>query len=358
MCHLHHLKIANRPATGRYRGRTRDAFFLLAASFSLLCVLLLSGCASEEASCDFFAMDTVMHLSAFGDDAEAALADAEAEIVRLDHLFSISVSDSDIARLNRSGCTAVSEETRQLLERSSEWSKKTDGAFDITIYPVAELWGFYADSQRVPAASELASALQYVGMEHFQMDGDTVTLDDGTRIDLGAVAKGYASAQAAKLLQEAGVHSANLSLGGNIHVVGTKPDGSDWTVAIVDPTDTARYAGTLEVQDTAVVTSGGYQRFFEEDGTVYHHILDPKTGYPTDNTLLSVTIVSPDDALADALSTALFVMGEEDAIQFWKRSDMEFEMILITEDGRTLCSEGLEPVFTPAANYQIEVIGQ
>lgn len=350
-CEIEYAPTAKEP-----RRKMRNAFFHLAIIFTFLCPLFLTGCSSNEASRDFFSMDTVMHLSAFGDQAEQALADAESEINRLDHLFSISISDSDIARLNYSGHAAISDETRQLLERSYELSMKTDGAFDITIYPLSKLWGFYSGKLHIPTESELSSALQHVGAEHYQLNHNSVTLESGTQLDLGAIAKGYASAQTAKLIQDAGVHSANLSLGGNVHVVGTKPDGSDWTVAIADPADTARYAGTLKVRDTAVVTSGGYQRFFKENETIYHHILNPKTGYPAENTLLSVTVVSGDDVLADALSTALFVMGEDGAISFWNTSDLDFEMILITKDGKALCSEGLESSFTPAADHKIEVI--
>ena len=241
MHNLLDFKIVNYPQDAGRSVNIRHVLLLLAVPVLFLGLLLLSGCASDEASCDFFAMDTVMHLSASGERAEEALADAEAEIERLDHLFSISVSDSDIARLNRTGSAVVSAETRQLMECSLELSRITDGAFDITLYPVSELWGFYSDSQQVPEKTELAAALQHVGIEHCHMERDSVTLDAGTKLDLGAIAKGYASARAAEVLQEAGVTSANLSLGGNIHVIGTKPGGSDWTVAIADPKDCLLY---------------------------------------------------------------------------------------------------------------------
>lgn len=336
--------------------RTRVPLWGAGAALMLLFSLLLTGCSPAEASCDFFAMDTVMHFSASGSHAEQGLADAQAEVDRLNQLFSISVSGSDIARLNQSGSATVSPETSALLTRAHELSAQTDGAFDITIYPVVQLWGFYSGDQHVPAKEELSSALQLIGQDRYEINDTSVALQTGTQLDLGAIAKGYASYRAAKVMQDAGVQSANLSLGGNIHVVGTKPDGSDWTVAIADPTDTNTYAGTLQVQDTAVVTSGGYQRFFTENGKVYHHIIDPKTGYPADSGLLSVTIISQDDVLADALSTALFVMGEEEATAFWQNTELDFEMVLITEDNRILCSEGIRSVFTPAGDHQTEVI--
>lgn len=317
---------------------------------------LLAGCSFHETSRDFFAMDTVMHLSASGSHAEQGLDAAEDEINRLDRLFSISNADSDIARLNQSGSTTVSDETLQLLARSKEINSQTGCAFDITVYPVASLWGFYSGNFQVPDQKALSAALSSVGMDHVQVNHSSVTLDSGTQLDLGAIAKGYASNRAAKIIEESGVTSANLSLGGNVHVVGTKPDGSNWKVAITDPNNTDHYAGVLSVQDTAVVTSGGYERFFQADGKTYHHILDPKTGYPADSGLLSVTIVSQDDVLADALSTALFVMGEDRAVDFWRASTANFEMVLITRDGRIRYSEGLESAFSLAADYKAEVI--
>lgn len=303
-------------------------------------------------------MDTVMTLSAYGDHAQEALADVETELYRLDRLFSISSSSGDIAQLNRSGSATVSDETSKLLKRALVLGKDTDGALDITLYPLSQLWGFYSGDYQVPTSGQIQTALQTVGQQHCHVDGTSVTLDKGTQLDLGAIAKGYASYRAAKLLTDAGVTSANLSLGGNVHVLGTKPDGSNWKVAITDPNDTSDYAGVLQVQDTAVVTSGGYQRFFEQNGKVYHHILDPTTGAPAQSGLISATVISQDDVLADALSTALFVMGSDKATAYWQNSKDAFEIVLITEDNRVLCSEGIADAFTPTSKYTMEVISR
>ena len=340
-----------------HRKRRRQRLRRMTVLVSLL-LLPLTGCASQEVTRECFAMDTVMNLSAYGDHAEAALADVETELYRLDRLFSISSSTGDIAQLNRTGSATVSAETSQLLERALTLCQDTDGALDITLYPVSQLWGFYSGDFQVPTSSQIQTALQTVGWKHCHLDGTSVTLDKGTQLDLGAIAKGYASYRAAKLLADAGVTSANLSLGGNVHVVGTKPDGSNWKVAITDPNDTSSYAGVLQVQDTAVVTSGGYQRNFEKNGKVYHHILDPATGAPARSGLLSATVISQDDVLADALSTALFVMGPDKATAYWQDSKDAFEMVLITEDNRILCSEGISDSFTPTGKYTMEVISR
>lgn len=341
--------------TSRYAQRMHILPLIMTLS-ALFLAFPLSSCGTQTVSRECFAMDTVMTLSATGAYAEQALNDAEQELYRLDRLFSISSAAGDIAQLNHSSSASVSDETGQLLTRALSFSEQTDGAFDITIYPVAQLWGFYFGEFQVPSASTLQSALKNVSWKRCHLEGNSVTLEEGTQLDLGAIAKGYASARVAQLIQNAGVSSANLSLGGNIHVVGSKPDGSDWKVAIADPEAPSDYAGILQVQDTAVVTSGGYQRYFTENGTTYHHILDPKTGYPARSGLRSVTVISQDDVLADALSTALFVMGPEKAAAYWRQAEEAFEVIFLTDSHTILCSEGIADRFTPADRYTMEVI--
>ena len=186
--------------------------------------------------------------------------------------------------------------------------------------------------------------LPLVGGEHVHMD-DAVTLDAGCAVDLGGIAKGYASQQVADILRAHGVTSAVVSLGGNVYVCGSKPDGTPWNVGIQDPAGSG-YAAMVSLTDRFAVTSGGYQRYFEaEDGTVYRHILDPRTGCPADSDLLSVTIISDDGTAADAYSTALYVMGEQEAVSFW-RAHGGFELILITADGRLLYTPGLSDAIT------------
>ena len=163
--------------------------------------------------------------------------------------------------------------------------------------------------------------------------------------DLGAVAKGFAAREAEAAIRDAGGTSAMLDLGGNVTVIGAKEDGSPWRVAVKDPRDTGSYLCVLALTDVTLSTSGGYERYFEEDGVRYHHIIDPETGYPADSGLLSVTVVSADHLLADALSTALFVAGPEEALDFWRSRD-DFELVLCTGQGELLVTEGLEDVFT------------
>lgn len=305
-------------------------------------LLCLCGCARRQLTeTTFFAMDTVIRLQAVGSQED--LEQARAELERLDRLLSIEGADSEIARVNRDGGGTVSQETADLLQRSLDLSRATGGAYDCTIEPVVDLWGWYGGDPAVPDSEALEQTLSLVDFEAVTLDGGTVSFGmEGMGMDLGGIAKGYAAGRAAEILKKAGVTSACLSLGGNIRVMATKPGGSHWTIGITDPQDPANYLLTLSVSDCAVVTSGGYHRYFEEDGQRWHHILDPDTGYPAGNGLASVTIVAEDDTLADGLSTALFVMGLEDAAEFWRTGPYPFEAVLILEDGSIFATQGLE----------------
>ena len=309
-----------------------------------------------QASRDIFAMDTVMSVTAYGEEAEDAVEAAVDEINRLDALFSVGNADSDIAKLNTEKTAVVSDETFSLVERSLELYKSTEGALNITIYPLMEAWGFTTGDYRVPEQSELTSLLQTMQIDDIQCDSDTktITLPEQTQIDLGAIAKGYTSARLMDLFAEYDVVSALVSLGGNVQVYSTKPDGSKWRVAVEDPFSDSEdaYSGILSLQDQAAITSGAYERYFEQDGVRYHHILDPSTGYPAESGLSSVTIVSADGTLADALSTALFVMGKDKTIAYWRAHADEFDMVLIEDNGNITISEGLEDSFSSDKTYE------
>ena len=211
-------------------------------------------------------------------------------------------------------------------------------------------WGFADGEYRVPEAGELAALLEHTGWAKVAVDGTSVTLPEGFALDLGGIGKGYAAGRCKEILKERGVTSALLSLGGNVSALGSKPDGSAWTVAIEDP-DGGGYLGTVQIVDRCVVTSGGYQRYFEQDGVRYWHILDPQTGKPARSGMQSVTVVSEDDTLADALSTALFVMGPERAADFWRGHRAEFDAVWLTDDGGLFVTEGL--TLTTERDYEV-----
>lgn len=323
------------------------------AASIVLILLMLTGCSSisenpnESYSVTVYAMDTVMELTVYGN--QTILNTAESLIFELDSKLSVTNAESDIYKVNHEGGGTICSEAYELLNQALELCKRTDGALDVSIYPVVEAWGFTTDEYRVPTDDELHELLRSV--DHNSVDiskNGRVELAPGMMIDLGSVAKGYTANRLVKLLSENGVKSALLNLGGNVHVLGTKPDGALWKIAVADPAGDG-YVGVIEAADKAIVTSGEYERFFEQDGVRYHHIIDPATGHPADNGFLSVTIVGNDGVLCDALSTALFVMGSDKAAEFWKESD-DFEAIFIASD-EIMVTEGLEDAFSPIGAY-------
>lgn len=326
-------------------------FFTVFLTATLLISLLLTGCAtSAPQAAEFFAMDTLMSVKLWGGDATTS--DVSAEINRLEALLSATRETSVLSQLNAAGSAELSGDTASLLAQALALSARTGGAFDPTVYPLVEAWGFPSKDYRVPKQSELDSLLSCVGTEHVHFDGSSVRLDKGTRLDLGGIAKGYAAQSCAELLKEKGVEAALLTLGGNVQTVGSKPDGSAWVVGIADPSDPSKAIAVLTFEGSkALVTSGAYQRYFEENGVIYHHILDPQTGLSAESGLLSVTVLAEDGTLADGLSTALFVMGLEEGIRFWRESN-DFEAVFLTSEGKILATEGAAP-FLSGCEYSV-----
>ena len=326
-----------------------------------LMLLSLTACgAQKNTTKTVYAMDTVMNLTAYGADAEAALSEAEDLLYALDKLLDRHDADSAVSALNR-GETVKNAELAALLEKAEKMRAETNGAFDPTLASVLAAWGFGSEHPRVPSDEELAELLQSVGVEPFYtVDGDAVTLTDGVQIDLGGIAKGYAGDCVKEIFENHGCTGV-IDLGGDVVFAGTKEDGSPWRIAVKDPNNPSDFLGTLSAtNECAVVTSGIYERNFEQGGVTYHHIIDPATGKPAESGLVSVTVVCGDAASADALSTALFVMGTDDAYALCKKafsaalsssvpSDRTlFSYILVTDDGRVLYSNDLADNFTPS----------
>lgn len=312
--------------------------------------------AGESVSQDVFAMDTYMTVTAFGSHAEEAVAQAVAEINRLDALLSTGSADSEVSKINQDKGTDLSEDTTYLLERSLELYDSTDHVFNIAVYPLMEAWGFTSGNYTVPDQSTIDDLLTYTDVSKMNFNQKDASVDfdmEGMKIDLGGIAKGYTSTKIMDIYKNCGVTSGLVNLGGNVQVLGTKTDGSAWRIGIQDPQDSESYLGALSIVDKAVITSGGYERYFEQDGKTYHHIIDPATGYPAENGLISVTIVSVDGTLADGLSTSLFIMGKDKAIDYWQAHSDEFDMILM-DDARSLyVSEGIADDFVSDLDYEI-----
>lgn len=335
---------AQKPAGGTVcPGRFFPAAFRQRAVCLLLVLMLLSGCSPQPVQLQLYAMDTVMDLKIW--DAPDAAPEIEREINRLEQQLSVTRADSLVSRLNDRQTVTLPPDIQALLSFAIALCQKTGGAVHPCLYPVTKLWGFTTGSYQVPTAEAISQALSAVQIENLHLEGEQAFLTHGAQLDLGAYAKGYAGQQAVSILQSHGASGALLSLGGAVQTYGSKPDGSPWRIGIQDPFggDTV---GTLALDGAwAVVTSGGYQRYFESEGVRYCHILDPATGRPVTGDLASVTIVAESGLLADGLSTALFVMGLEQACAYW-RADPSFQAVLITQSGDIWVTSGLEECFS------------
>ena len=321
----------------------------------LASVLLISGCSAgpQDYETEFFAMDTVMTVHLY--EAKDAQQQAQALISTINSLdadLSVTRDANEVSRLNSGETLTPSPALDDLLSMTLALHDRTGGCLDPTVYPIVKLWGFTTGEYAVPSDAEISDTLTLCGVDHIHRNVGTLRLDPGSALDFGAVAKGYAAELCAGYLTDAGVCGI-LALGGNIQTVGSKPDGSPWRVGITDPGDPSRSIAVLNLTGSnAVVTSGGYQRYFEENGERYSHIMDPATGRSARAGLSSVTIVADSGFLADGLSTALYVMGPDRAEAFWRSSD-DFDCVLITDDGRMLVTEGLADKIETEAVYTV-----
>lgn len=305
-----------------------------------------------RATTDVFLMDTLMTLTVYSDDEDAAkraLEEAVASLTHLDQTLSTAKSDSNIARINADGHGTLTRDGMVLMNTSLQYYRDTNGLFNIAIYPVVRAWGFTGDQFQVPEQSELQTLRSNIDANRIQFDANTgkIALEKGMAIDFGAIAKGYAGEQLIDIFKKHGITSALLSLGGNVQVLGQKPDGSPFRVAIQNPLNPDNNIGIVSTINQAVITSGSYQRFFEANGTRYHHIIDPRTGYPAEQGLASVSIIASDGTQADALSTSLFIMGLEAGSVYWRAHADDFEAIFIENDGTVHITEGLAGRYEP-----------
>lgn len=324
-------------------------------SLTVLIAALSVGCtaSTKEYSGEVFAMDTLIFLAAWGEGGKEAVAEGEQYLYFIEDKFSTTRSFSELSQLNQGAgeWQPISPELADVLRVALGLSEKTKGAFDPTIYPILTTWGFTKDEFYVPTQEEINHLLSYTGAFRIVMDasGENVYIPEGFQLDFGGIAKGYAGDQLSQSMRESGVKSGLLTLGGNVVTIGQKVDGSLWNIGIQNPAGGGALA-SVSIQDKAVVTSGGYQRYFARDDQIYGHIIDPATGYPAKSGLASVTIIADSAILGDVLSTALFVMGLEDATAYWQEHQ-DFEAVFITEEGDVYVTHGIEPWFKLATGY-------
>lgn len=315
----------------------------------LLCMILcLCGCTEKLPEQTFFALDTVISLRCLEGGNANVIQQAKQRITDLETKFSCHKEGGDVWRINHAPCgeaVQVSPETYALLQRAGEIFFKTEGRFDVTVKPLADLWNV-KEAQKPPREADILRAMDGVGFTNLEAgENATVTrLSPNTGVDLGGMAKGMIADEVKKLLREQGVYRGIVDLGGSITLIGEKAEGQPWTVGIKNPFQTNETYAKLEAADTSVVTSGGYERCFTYEGKVYHHIFDPYTGYPAESGLCSVTVVSPDTALADALSTAAYVGGKERALEW--AAFYGVDMILVDTEKRVWITDGLRDKLT------------
>ena len=306
----------------------------------LIMVVTLNGCTvppkSESLTMTGTYFDTVVQIEVWGADQEI-MEHCRQMCEDYEQMLSATIETSEISRINNAGGepVEVSDETAGLIEEGIKYGDISDGRFDITIAPATDLWNFTDNEEKIlPDPDELAEAVTHIDYHCIKVEGNTVTLTDPeARIDLGGIAKGYIADRLKEYLKDEGIEHALIDLGGNMLTLGRRYDGNDFRIGIQKPfADTGTAMAVVSVNDKSVVTSGDYERYFEKDGVIYHHILDPDTGYPVQNDLDQVTITSDQSVDGDALSTTCFAMGLEDGLELIRSLD-GIEAVFVTKDG-------------------------
>ena len=300
--------------------------------------MLLCGCSSANAKDQTYSdtlYDTVVKVQILDPVNENVMSGLKSLCQKYNTMFSMYVEGSDIYNINHAQGMPVdvSSDTATLIKKGIYYGDLSNGSFDITIGSVSQLWDFTSGSGTVPDADAIASALSHVNYKNISVSDNTVQLlDPNASIDVGAIAKGYIADRLKEYLISQDVKSAIINLGGNVLCIGGKPDDSSFKIGIQKPfADRSETIAVMDIKDKSVVSSGVYERCFEQDGTLYHHLLNPKTGYPYDNGLIAVTIISDQSVDGDALSTTCFALGLEDGLKLAESLD-DVQAFFVTSD--------------------------
>ncbi|APR00182.1 apbE family protein [Clostridium botulinum] len=323
----------------------------------LLCIclpLVFVGCDSkseEPISRETYLMGTIINIKAYGKNADKAIQACVDKISDIENKMSLNISTSEVNKINKNAGIApvkVSRNTFDVVKASLIYSEKSKGSFDITVEPLVSLWGIGTDKARIPSKDEISNALKLINYKDVIINENESTVmlkRKGQAIDLGAIAKGYTADELKEVLLNYDVSSAFLSLGGNVYVLGNKPDKTSWKIGVQNPLETrGDYLGIVSVSDKSVVTSGNYERFFERNGKRYHHIFDTKTGYPAEKGLISVSIISDKSIDGDALSTSVYTLGLDEGKKLIE-SLKGVEAIFVTNDKKVYVTSGLKDIF-------------
>ena len=324
----------------------------------LLCLLLalpLISCADQKSEKTFFLMDTLITVTLFASNAEAEpiFEGCREQLQKMERLWSRTLAESEVSQLNAAKADqkiTLDARTARLLNLAAEVSSHTKGAFDITVAPLVAMWQTCEENNTLPTQELLSGALDAVGWESITVEGGKASKKrDEVQIDLGGIGKGAAISYLIQYLEQCGVKGGLISFGSNVAVFGEKPNGEAFQIALRNPVGESAYAGVLQMMPGQVLSvSGDYERYYTVGDEKYHHILNPETGYPSQSGLTSVAVICRDGALADALSTALFVMGESLAMELYESGTYDFEAIFISSSGNVRATKGLEGLFRAA----------
>ncbi|MFW6035281.1 MAG: FAD:protein FMN transferase [Halothermotrichaceae bacterium] len=294
-----------------------------------------------------FAMNTLIKMKAYGENAEEVVDKSFARLNEIEDEMSKTVKSSDIYKINQNPqqFIKVDNDTFTVIKKALEYAELTDGKFDPTIGSLVDLWGIGTEKARVPSEEEIIKTKKLVNYQWVRLDKNEKSvkiLKPGMKLDLGAIAKGYAADEVRNIIQGYNIDSAYISLGGNVSVVGNKPDGSNWNVGIQDPRlNKAGAMASIGVKNKTIVTSGNYERYFKENGNIYHHIINPISGYPARSDVIGVTIVTLDSFDADALSTSVFILGLTEGMELIENTE-GVEGIIINKDLELFLSSGIK----------------
>lgn len=307
-------------------------------------IFVLTGCGQDPSVKETrILMDTFCEISCYGDSKDKSIAAIDAafkEMERIEHVFSKFDENSEVSKINRrsgSEKVKVNEEVFKLTEEAVYYSRVSEGAFDITVAPLMEIWGFVRKNKTMPGKETIENALKSVGYKNIELDSEELSikfLNKGAKVDFGGIAKGYAADRAKDVLVSKGIKNGLVNLGGNIFALGSAPGKKNWKIGVYDPGNKGKLLQSFELNDRAISTSGNYERFFEIEGKRYSHIINPITGEPCHG-IISVTVVADSAEQADALSTAIFVMGEGKGLNLAK-SIKGIKVLILKEDGKII----------------------
>ena len=312
----------------------------------------------KSVSIQSFGLGTILQLTSYGKNSDAALEEAVSRIGEIDDEMSFFKEDSDISKINKNSGSKqnfvkVSDDTYYVIKRAVEYGELSDGAIDLTVRPILDLWGFGKEKHKAPEVDDIRNLTKLVSYKDilFNAKENSIGLKNKFQsIDVNCIAKGYAADEAKKVLVKHKIKNAIINLGGNVYAHGSNVDGSPWVIGIQHPMkDRGNYVGHISVKDKSVVTSGDYEKFLIYNNEKYHHIINPKTGYPVKNKIISTTIISDYSIDGDALTTCLYVMGVENGLKFIEKMN-NIDAIIITEDKLIYATENIKDAFVISDN--------